>query len=200
MVGLAGSRFIPKLQSADEQGQQSALAQAECFTTGIVLIVPHPAHRSVAVANMDGLGRSANSLGVSRRTGDDQIVCGEIERTHGEGVQKEIKTVVVPNPRQVLHPRSPDLNVLQPWRHAAGQRNGREQRRIGKHGVQLFRNLLGPAELRKIIVYDSDSHFTLHHAKVLNVRSKPPRSASAPWLRSAPECGSRGRATSRRCS
>ena len=35
---------------------------------------------------------------------------------------------------------------------------------LGKHAVQLFRNLFGSAELRKIIVYDGNSHFTLHHA------------------------------------
>ena len=37
-----------------------------------------------------------------------------------------------------------------------------KQRRIGEMAVQFFRNFLGPAELGKIIVYDSNSHFILH--------------------------------------
>ena len=162
MIGLARGRLVPALQPSYEHGKESPLAQAERFPAGVALIVPHPAHGGVAVTDVYGMGRGAHSLGISRRTGNDQVVIGEIQRADRERIKKKVEPVVVLNAGQPLHPRSLDGNVPQSRRHATGQGHGGEKCRPREQAVQFFRNLLGPAELGKIIVYNGNSHFILH--------------------------------------
>jgi hypothetical protein len=58
----------------------------------------------VAIANVDSVAIGPYSLGISRGTGEDQVVAGKIERRESERIEQKIETVVTSHPRKILHP------------------------------------------------------------------------------------------------
>src|SRR6476646_3004196 len=94
VIGLAGSILVPYFEAANEHGEQGAFAEAEGFALRIFVEAPDPAHRSVAVADMNGIAPGLHPLGVARGTGKHEIVRGKVEIADGEGIEEEIQAIV----------------------------------------------------------------------------------------------------------
>src|SRR5215831_3371608 len=78
IVRLLGRAQVPFAKSPEKERQDGADAAAELFARDIIFIAPHPAHRRVAVADMNRIAATVYALCIAGAAAEDQIIVSQI--------------------------------------------------------------------------------------------------------------------------
>jgi hypothetical protein len=131
---------------------------APISSRGVAFKAPGPAHRRMAIADVDCVAIRPHALGISRGTGENQVVAGK-DRAKGEPADRAENrggsTRRIPGSfciQDVL------TGTPKARGHAFRQSDSGMKVGAGKHAHQLFGDLFGATELGEVIVDYSNLH------------------------------------------
>src|SRR5262249_29878498 len=119
--------------------------------------VPQIAHRRVDVAGVNGPRWHSHALGNRVAARQDQVVTRQVERANGRWKQREVVSIGLRGPWEVVQERRLSNTAFDFWRHAAPLPQECEYIGGGDQVEQLQQDLLGAPHHRKPIVNESDS-------------------------------------------
>ncbi len=139
-----GGRPIPAPQGRQRSRQRQPTAGRQRLVAQIIVWLPHVARRGQAVADVAG-GAGADPVAEAALVGHHQLVARQAGGLPGQGIQRQVRLVMVVDARQAVHPAHPYIPTR--GRHAPWVVEGRVHRRRRQHLVQHAQHDLGATGL-----------------------------------------------------
>src|SRR5581483_11771011 len=132
MVRLLCGAQVPPAQAGEHGGKRKPRERSETFARRVIVIAPHPAHRRVAITDVNGPFTAMPSLAVTGAAAQDEAVIRQVEALDRERVEKEVLAEFTPDRWQVLHPGSVNRRVAQTRRNPLRYSHSCVERRPGE--------------------------------------------------------------------
>src|SRR5260221_1868258 len=149
---------VPPPQRSGECTRCQSRERAKLRARQIAVQAPRPAHRRIAVAHVHGASRNGDTLGPRGAAAQHEIVSEEVERTDGDGIQRQILLEVLAASWKTLHPRHAHVRVSERSTNGGGIEQRHEDRRVRKHPMQNGNDSFCASGLIQVIVDDRDLH------------------------------------------
>src|SRR5258708_5973973 len=98
---------VPPPQRSRECTRRQSRERAKLRARQIAVQAPRPTHRRITVAHVHGAFWNGDTLGPRGAAAQHEIVSAQVERTDGDGIQRQILLEVPAPSWQTLHPRHP---------------------------------------------------------------------------------------------
>src|ERR1700694_511757 len=158
MINAHRCCLIPDAQVGNEEWQYTSRHLAQALPLDIFLIVPAPAHGSMAITDMHGTWPRNHSFAKRAGTAQHQVIPAQIEAFHSIRIEWQKWLMMLLHQGQLLHKRGANIYRAKSRVNAPGIINRGIQWRVREKFVQRQYDALRPSHLIEVIMNQSHFH------------------------------------------